>query len=112
MSIPGAQGVRLLVGGETDGRGPLGPELSVTARGHAASGLPVGTVTLLFGHVEGSVRQWSSGGGARAVAAARLDQVVSDCANRHGGARPGEQGGSDGFVVAFGRASDGLACAL
>src|ERR1700730_9684654 len=103
MSIPGAQGVRLLVGGETDGRGRLGPELPVTARGRAGSVLPVGTVTLLVGNVEGSVRQWSSGGGGRAVAAARLDQVVSDCANRHGGARPVGQAGSDGFVVAFGR---------
>ena len=48
---------------------------------------------------------------AAAVAAARIASCPEVVA-RHGGVRPVDQGEGDSFVVAFGRASDALACAL
>jgi predicted ATPase/class 3 adenylate cyclase/DNA-binding CsgD family transcriptional regulator len=76
------------------------------------SELPTGTVTLLLADVEGSTRLWETQPEEMAAAVARLDQALSDAVAVHDGVRPVEQGEGDSFVVAFGRASDAVACAL
>jgi hypothetical protein len=74
--------------------------------------LPSGTVTLLLGDVAGSVRLWEADREAMTAAARRLDELVSEVAARHGGARPLEQSEGDSFVLVFARASDAVGCAL
>ncbi|HEY5151729.1 MAG TPA: adenylate/guanylate cyclase domain-containing protein, partial [Mycobacterium sp.] len=74
--------------------------------------LPRGTVTLLLADVEGSTRLWENHSNEMAAAIARLDLVLSEVIATHNGVRPVEQGEGDSFVVAFGRASDAIACAL
>jgi predicted ATPase/class 3 adenylate cyclase/DNA-binding CsgD family transcriptional regulator len=76
------------------------------------SELPTGTVTLLLADVEGSTRLWETQPDEMAAAIARLDEVVSDAIAAHHGVRPVEQGEGDSFVIAFGRATDAVACAL
>src|SRR6202049_1308477 len=76
------------------------------------SDLPTGTVTLLLADVEGSTRLWETQPAEMAAAVARLDRVLPPAAATHDGVRPVEQGEGDSFVVAFGRASDAVACAL
>jgi predicted ATPase/class 3 adenylate cyclase/DNA-binding CsgD family transcriptional regulator len=76
------------------------------------SELPTGTVTLLLADVEGSTRLWETQPDEMAAAIARLDQAVSDGIAAHDGVRPVEQGEGDSVVIAFGRASDALACAV
>ena len=76
------------------------------------SELPTGTVTLLLADVEGSTRLWETQPEEMAAAVARLDRAVADAIAAHDGVRPVEQGEGDSFVVAFGRASDAVACAL
>src|SRR6476661_4263068 len=46
------------------------------------------------------------------AAIARLDCIVCEVIAAHDGVRPVEQGEGDSFVVAFGRASDAVACTL
>ena len=46
------------------------------------------------------------------AAVARLDKAIDEAVAAHDGVRPVEQGEGDSFVIAFGRASDALACAL
>src|ERR1700720_1538388 len=74
--------------------------------------LPTGTVTLLLADVEGSTRLWETQAEVMGAAVARLDRTVCDIVSAHHGVRPVEQGEGDSFVVAFGRASDAVACAL
>ena len=74
--------------------------------------LPTGTVTLLLADVEGSTRLWEAQPDEMTAAVARLDRTLSDVIAAHDGVRPVEQGEGDSFVVAFGRASDAVACAL
>ncbi len=74
--------------------------------------LPTGTVTLLLADVEGSTRLWETQPDEMTAAIARLDCAVSDTIAVHDGIRPVEQGEGDSFVIAFGRASDAIACAL
>jgi predicted ATPase/class 3 adenylate cyclase/DNA-binding NarL/FixJ family response regulator len=74
--------------------------------------LPTGTVTLLLADVEGSTRLWETRLEEMTAAIARLDQTVSEAIAAHDGVRPVEQGEGDSFVIAFGRASDAVACAL
>ena len=74
--------------------------------------LPTGTVTLLLADVEGSTRLWETQPEEMADAVGRLDAAVTDAVAAHDGVRPVEQGEGDSFVVAFGRASDAVACAL
>jgi predicted ATPase/class 3 adenylate cyclase/DNA-binding CsgD family transcriptional regulator len=74
--------------------------------------LPTGTVTLLLADVEGSTRLWETRPQDMAAAVALLDRAVGEVVAAHGGVRPVEQGEGDSFVVAFGRASDAVACAL
>lgn len=73
-------------------------------------GLPTGTVTFLLADAEGST--WETQPGAMTAAAARLDEIFVAAIGTHGGARPAGQGEFDGFVAAFMRASDAVACAL
>src|ERR1700737_3968554 len=74
--------------------------------------LPTGTVTLLLADVEGSTRLWETQPEEMSAAVARLDRVVSEAVAAHDGVRPVEQGEGDSFVVAFGRASDAVSCAV
>src|SRR5271157_1990303 len=74
--------------------------------------LPTGTVTLLLADVEGSTRLWETQPTEMAAAVAQLDRVLPEVIAAHDGVRPVEQGEGDSFVVAFGRASDAVACAL
>ncbi|HXO54904.1 MAG TPA: adenylate/guanylate cyclase domain-containing protein, partial [Mycobacterium sp.] len=76
------------------------------------SELPTGTVTLLLADVEGSTRLWHTRPEEMTAAVARLDRTVCEVIAAHHGVRPVEQGEGDSFVVAFGRASDAVACAL
>jgi predicted ATPase/class 3 adenylate cyclase/DNA-binding CsgD family transcriptional regulator len=76
------------------------------------SELPTGTVTLLLADVEGSTRLWETQPEEMTAAIARLDQTVAEAIAAHEGVRPVEQGEGDSFVIAFGRASDAVACAL
>jgi class 3 adenylate cyclase len=46
------------------------------------------------------------------AAVARLDQTLDVVVSAHNGVRPVEQGEGDSFVIAFGRASDAVSCAL
>src|SRR6202041_2254546 len=74
--------------------------------------LPTGTVTLLLADVEGSTRLWETQPEEMAAAGARLDRTLPEAVAANDGVRPVEQGEGDSFVVAFGRASDAVACAL
>lgn len=76
------------------------------------SNLPTGTVTLLLADVEGSTALWQTKPAEMTAAVRRLDSVLSTVIPAHNGVRPVEQGEGDSFVVAFARASDGVACAL
>ena len=74
--------------------------------------LPTGTVTLLLADVEGSTQLWHSRPEEMTAAIATLDRTLADLVSTHHGVRPVEQGEGDSFVIAFGRASDAVACAL
>ena len=74
--------------------------------------LPTGTVTFVLADVEGSVRLWESRRASMAVATARLDELVSELVDAHGGARPVEQGEGDSFVAAFPIPHDAVAFVL
>jgi predicted ATPase/class 3 adenylate cyclase/DNA-binding CsgD family transcriptional regulator len=76
------------------------------------SDLPTGTVTLLLADVEGSTLLWETQPEEMAAAVARLDRLLPEAVAANDGVRPVEQGEGDSFVVAFGRASDAVACAL
>ena len=76
------------------------------------SELPTGTVTLLLADVEGSTHLWETQPDEMAAAIARLDRTLSDAIVTHAGVRPVEQGEGDSFVIAFGCASDAVACAV
>src|SRR6202163_87010 len=74
--------------------------------------LPTGTVTLLLADVEGSTRLWETQPEEMTAAFANLDRALARVVDAHYGVRPIEQGEGDSFVIAFGRASDAVACAL
>ena len=74
--------------------------------------VPTGTVTLLLADVEGSTRLWETQPDEMTAAFANLDRTLAELVGTHGGVRPVEQGEGDSFVIAFGRASDAVACAL
>ena len=74
--------------------------------------LPTGTVTLLLADVQGSTQLWQSRPEEMTEAIANLDQTLAELVGIHRGVRPVEQGEGDSFVIAFGRASDAVACAL
>jgi predicted ATPase/class 3 adenylate cyclase/DNA-binding CsgD family transcriptional regulator len=74
--------------------------------------LPTGTVTLLAADVDGSPRLREVDPDDMMSAVALLDNAVCDIVAAHHGVRPVERGERDGFVAAFTRASDALACAV
>jgi class 3 adenylate cyclase len=74
--------------------------------------VPTGTVTLLLADVEGSTRLWETQPEEMTAAFANLDRALARLVDAHHGVRPIEQGEGDSFVIAFGRASDAVACAL
>jgi predicted ATPase/class 3 adenylate cyclase/DNA-binding NarL/FixJ family response regulator len=74
--------------------------------------VPTGTVTLLLADVEGSTRLWETQPEEMTAAFAGLDRTLARVVDAHHGVRPIEQGEGDSFVIAFGRASDAVACAL
>src|SRR6476620_3489113 len=74
--------------------------------------VPTGTVTLLLADVEGSTRLWETQPDEMTAVFTRLDRTLAEVVGIHGGVRPIEQGEGDSFVIAFGRASDAVACAL
>jgi predicted ATPase/class 3 adenylate cyclase len=74
--------------------------------------LPIGTVTLLLADVQGSTQLWHARPEEMTAAIANLDQTLADLVRIHRGVRPVEQGEGDSFVIAFGRASDAVTCAL
>jgi predicted ATPase/class 3 adenylate cyclase/DNA-binding CsgD family transcriptional regulator len=74
--------------------------------------LPSGTVTLLLADVEGSTRMWQRDSAGAGSAMFELDVLTDELIAKFDGARPLEQGEGDSFVAAFGRAADGLACAV
>jgi class 3 adenylate cyclase len=74
--------------------------------------IPTGTVTLLLADVEGSTRLWETQPDEMTAAFANLDRTLARVVDAHHGVRPIEQGEGDSFVIAFGRASDAVACAL
>jgi class 3 adenylate cyclase len=74
--------------------------------------VPTGTVTLLLADVEGSTRLWETQPDEMTAAFANLDRTLAEVVGAHGGVRPIEQGEGDSFVIAFGRGSDAVACAL
>src|SRR5947207_10005909 len=76
------------------------------------SALPLGTVTLLLGDIEGSTRAWEERPEETKRALAELNELVDAAVAGHGGARPVEQGEGDSFVAAFSTASDALVCAI
>lgn len=80
--------------------------------GGAGTGLPAGTVTFLLTDVEGSTPLWEADTEGMARAMARHEAIVAAAIERHGGARPLEQGEGDNAVAAFTRASDAAAAAL
>ena len=74
--------------------------------------VPTGTVTLLLADVEGSTRLWEAVPEEMTAAVANLDRMLARLVDSHHGVRPIGQGEGDSFVVAFGRASDAVACAM
>jgi predicted ATPase/class 3 adenylate cyclase/DNA-binding CsgD family transcriptional regulator len=74
--------------------------------------VPTGTVTLLLADVEGSTRLWETRPEEMTAAFSALDRALANLVDAHHGVRPIEQGEGDSFVIAFGRASDAVACAL
>ena len=74
--------------------------------------VPTGTVTLLLADVEGSTRLWETQPDEMTAAFANLDRTLAEVVGATAGCGPIEQGEGDSFVIAFGRASDAVACAL
>jgi class 3 adenylate cyclase len=76
----------------------------------SVSGLPSGTVTLLFTDVEGSTRLWDAERDAMAVALRRHDEILRDAIEQVGGYVFKTVG--DSFCAAFSAARAGLDAAL
>ena len=74
--------------------------------------VPTGTVTLLLADVEGSTRLLETQPEEMTAAFANLDRVLTQLVDAHHGVQPVQRGEGESFVIAFGRASDAVACAL
>src|SRR6202171_1206586 len=96
---------------ETDPRAETPPLVNWSELG-VSELVPTGTVTLLLADVEGSTRLWETQPEEMTAAFANLDRALAHLVDAHHGVRPIEQGEGDSFVIAFGRASDAVACAL
>ena len=62
--------------------------------------------------VEGSTKRWEAEPDAMTKAMSALDRIIADTIDKHGGARPLEQGEGDSAVAAFARASDAVDAAV
>jgi predicted ATPase/class 3 adenylate cyclase/DNA-binding CsgD family transcriptional regulator len=92
--------------------GVLGGRTAVNRSCRDVDGLlPTGTVTLLAAKVEDSSRPRKAEPDQMS-AVALLDDAVWDIVAAHHGVRPVDGSDRDGFVAAFTRASDALACAV
>jgi class 3 adenylate cyclase len=87
-----------------------GPGGAVLAGGAPLSGVPSGTVTLLFTDVEGSTRLWDAEREAMAAALRRHDEIVREAIGQAGGYVFKTVG--DAFCAAFSAARAGLDAAL
>ena len=74
--------------------------------------LPSGTVTFLLTDVEGSTARWDRDPDRMAGVMERQEEVLHLAIERHGGARPVEQGEGDSVIAVFTRASQAVAAAL
>jgi class 3 adenylate cyclase len=72
--------------------------------------MPVGTVTLLFTDIEGSIRLWQEDEASMRRAVARHDQLLRDVVAGHGGVVFSTMG--DDLAAAFQTASAAVACAV
>jgi predicted ATPase/class 3 adenylate cyclase len=84
----------------------------MAVRGETWGVVPTGVVTFLMTDVEDSTRLWEAAPQAMASAIGRHYELLSEAIERHGGARPIEQGEGDSVVGAFAHASDAVAAAL
>jgi len=87
-----------------------GPGDATPAGGASMSGMPSGTVTLLFTDVEGSTRLWDAERDAMAAALRRHDEILRDAIEQAGGYVFKTVG--DSFCAAFSAARGGLDAAL
>ena len=83
-----------------------------TAQRAERTSLPKGVVTFLLTDVEGSSRLWEADAAAMRAAISLHDELLERAVAASRGVRPLEQGEGDSVVVAFGHASQALACAL
>src|SRR6516162_3029537 len=72
--------------------------------------MPVGTVTFLFTHIEGSTRLWQQDEASMRKAVARHDQLLRSAVSGHGGVVFSTMG--DGLAAAFQTASAAVSCAV
>src|SRR6516162_9358401 len=72
--------------------------------------MPVGTVTFLFTHIEGSTRLWQQDEASMRQAVARHDQLLRRVVAGHAGVVFSTMG--DGLAAAFQTASAAVACAV
>jgi predicted ATPase/class 3 adenylate cyclase len=75
------------------------------------TGLPTGTVTLLFTDVEGSTRLWEQHSQAMRFALARHDALIEERVEQHGGVVVRPRGEGDSRFAVFPRATDAVAAA-
>src|SRR5204862_3890903 len=87
----------------TDGTAPVSPAPSALP-----SRLPTGTVTFLLTDIERSTARWERAGEAFRTALATHHTLLRRTFRRFGGSEFKEAG--EGFLVAFERAGDALAC--
>jgi class 3 adenylate cyclase len=97
--------------GRRVGHGPAGPDAGLGGTsGGGGSGLPFGTVTLLFTDVDGSTRLWEADREAMAESSARDDCIVRDQAKATGGQAFKSVG--EAFRAVFADPSAALRCAV
>jgi predicted ATPase/DNA-binding SARP family transcriptional activator/class 3 adenylate cyclase len=91
---------------------PLPPHTHTSHTAHTPHTSPPrpGTVTFLLTDIEGSTANWGETGDAYRATLASHHELLRREFQRHGGYEVSESG--DGFVVAFSRAADALACAV
>ena len=78
----------------------------------SSSSLPTGTVTFLLTDIEGSTASWEAHPEAMRKAVSRHHALAFEEIERHGGARPQDQGEGDSIFGAFAKATDAVECAL
>lgn len=87
-------------------------ELIERLRAGWAKALPSGVVTFCLSDIEDSTALWESNPAAMAEALARHDELIADCAERHGGRLLKSMGEGDSTVSVFDSAPSALTAAL